>query len=171
MGATANGLYEKDIALAISQRLGSALEKMGYTVVYTRTDDSDVDLDPRVQIAEDAKANVFISIHLNSVESKSEDVNGIETYFAPGATSGEALARAVHEEVIAATNANDRGVRSARFYVVRNTSMPAILIETGFITSPEESGNLNTASYQQKIADAIARGVDAFLKGKRNLSK
>ena len=171
VGATANGLYEKDIALAISQRLGSALEKMGYTVVYTRTDDSDVDLDPRVQIAEDAKANVFISIHLNSVESKSEDVNGIETYFAPGATSGEALARAVHEEVIAATNANDRGVRSARFYVVRNTSMPAILIETGFITSPEESGNLNTASYQQKIADAIARGVDAFLKGKRNLSK
>lgn len=171
VGATANGLYEKDIALAISQRLGSALEKMGYTVVYTRTDDSEIDLEPRVQIAEDAKANVFVSIHLNSVESRSEDVNGIETYFAPGATSGEALARSVHEEVIAVTNAVDRGVRSARFYVIRKTSMPAILLETGFITSPEESSNLNTPSYQQKMADAIARGIDAFLKGKGNQGK
>ncbi len=171
VGATANGLYEKDIALAISQRLGNALEKMGYTVVYTRTDDSEIDLEPRVQIAEDAKANVFVSIHLNSVESRSEDVNGIETYFAPGATNGEALARAVHGEVIAVTNAVDRGVRSARFYVIRNTSMPAILLETGFITSPEESSNLNTPSYQQKMADAIARGVDAFLKGKVNQRK
>ncbi|MEI6429325.1 MAG: N-acetylmuramoyl-L-alanine amidase, partial [Pseudanabaena sp. ELA607] len=101
----------------------------------------------------------------------SEDVNGIETYFAPGATSGEALARSVHEEVIAVTNAVDRGVRSARFYVIRKTSMPAILLETGFITSPEESSNLNTPSYQQKMADAIARGIDAFLKGKGNQGK
>ena len=171
VGATANGLYEKDIALAISQRLGNALEKMGYTVVYTRTDDSEIDLEPRVQIAEDSKANVFVSIHLNSLESRSETVNGVETYFAPGSTSGEALARAVHEEIIGATNANDRGVRSARFYVIRKTSMPAILIETGFITSPEESSNLNTPNYQQKMADAIARGVDAFLKGKVNQRK
>jgi N-acetylmuramoyl-L-alanine amidase len=171
VGATANGLYEKDIALAISQRLGNALEKMGYTVVYTRTDDSEIDLEPRVQIAEDSKANVFVSIHLNSLESRSETVNGVETYFAPGSTSGEALARAVHEEIIGATNANDRGVRSARFYVIRKTSMPAILVETGFITSPEESSNLNTPSYQQKMADAIARGVDAFLKGKVNQRK
>jgi N-acetylmuramoyl-L-alanine amidase len=167
VGATRNGAYEKDIVLAISKQLGRILQQMGYSVVYTRTEDIDIDLEPRVQIAENAKADVFVSVHVNSLDASSSQVSGVETYYAPGASLGKNLADLVHEQVIANTGANDRGVRSARFYVIRNTSMPAVLVETGYITNPSEASRLLSGSYQERLAEAIARGVDGFLKSYR----
>lgn len=167
VGATRNGIYEKDIVLLISKQLGRILQQMGYAVVYTRTEDIDLDLEPRVQIAEKSRASVFVSVHVNSLDANASQVSGLETYHAPGASLGKNLAELVHEQILASTGANDRGVRSARFYVIRNTSMPAILVETGYITNPSEASRLVNPSYQERIAEAIARGVDQFLKSYR----
>jgi len=167
VGATRNGIYEKDIALAISKQLGRILQQMGYAVIYTRTEDIDLDLEPRVQIAESARASAFVSMHVNSLDANASQVNGVETYHAPSASLGKNLAELVHQQIIASTGANDRGVRSARFHVIIKTSMPAILVETGFITNPSEASRLVSSSYQERMAEAIAKGVDQFLKSYR----
>lgn len=167
VGATRNGIYEKDIALAISKQLGRILQQMGYAVAYTRTEDIDLDLEPRVQIAESARASAFVSVHINSLDANASQVNGVETYHAPNASLGKNLAELVHQQIIASTGANDRGVRSARFHVIVKTSMPAILVETGFITNPAEASKLVNTAYQERMAEAIAKGVDQFLKSYR----
>ena len=164
VGATRNGIYEKDIVLAMSKRLGRILQQMGYSVMYTRTEDIELDLEPRVQIAENARARVFVSIHVNSLDAKASQVSGVETYHAPNASLGKSLAQLVHQQIVASTGANDRGVRSARFHVILRTSMPAILVETGFITNPSEASRLVNSSYQERMADAIAKGIDQFLR-------
>jgi len=167
VGATRNGIYEKDIVLTMSKQLGRILQQMGYSVVYTRTEDIELDLEPRVDIAENAKANAFVSVHVNSLGANASTVTGVETYYAPGASLGKSLAEFVHEEILTTTGANDRGVRSARFHVILKTSMPAVLVETGFITNPSEAAKLLDSSYQLRMAEAIARGVDRFLKSYR----
>ncbi len=162
-GAVGNGIQEKDVVMAISQAVGRELQLLGYVVYYTRTQDVEIDLEPRVALAERIKANAFVSIHANSLASRASQVSGIETFFAPGSRLGRELAEYVHNQAIAATGAKDRGVKSARFYVVHKTSMPSILIETGFVTNPQEAANLNNPAYQQKLGEAIARGVHQFL--------
>jgi len=164
VGAIGNGIYEKNIVLAISLKLGQALQQMGYVVVYTRTDDIEVELAPRVTLASQVKADVFVSIHANSLENRASQVSGIETYYAPGSASGGQLATAVHNQIIGGTGAIDRGVRTARFHVVVKTSMPSILVETGFVTNPRESADLNNSAYQERMGAAIARGVDQFVR-------
>jgi N-acetylmuramoyl-L-alanine amidase len=139
---------------------------MGYTVVYSRTDNTEVELQPRVDQAERVNADIFVSVHANSLEARLSNVSGIETYYAPGASVSGRLASFVHNQIINTTGARDRGVRTARFHVIRRTSMPSILVETGFVTNPQESANLNDPSYQERMAQAIARGVDQFMKSR-----
>ncbi len=167
VGATRNGIYEKDIVLAMSKHLGRILQQMGYSVMYTRTEDIDLDLEPRVQMADKARASAFVSVHVNSLDANASQVNGVETYHAPSSSLGENLAELVHQQIIASTGANDRGVRSARFHVIVKTSMPAILVETGFITNPSEAAKLVNSAYQERMAAAIARGIDQFLRSYR----
>jgi N-acetylmuramoyl-L-alanine amidase len=164
VGATRNGIYEKDIALSISKYLGGTLQQMGYAVIYTRTNDIDLDLEPRVQIAERAGANAFVSVHVNSLDVNASSISGVETYHSRGSTVGNELANAVHAQILSATGANDRSVRGAGFYVIAKTSMPAILVETGYITNPSESANLTNPTYQKRMADAIAKGIDQFMR-------
>lgn len=162
-GAVANGIQEKDVVLPISFAAGRELQRLGYVVYYTRTQDVEIDLEPRVRLAEQVRANAFVSVHANSLASWSSHVNGIETFFAPGSRLGRELAELVQNEVISATGARDRGVKSARFYVIHRTTMPSILVETGFVTNPQEAANLANPAYQQKLGEAIARGVHQFL--------
>jgi N-acetylmuramoyl-L-alanine amidase len=166
VGAIGNGIYEANVVLAISLKLGRILQEMGYTVVYSRTDNTEVELQPRVDQAERVNADVFVSVHANSLEARLSNVSGIETYYAPGASVSGRLASFVHNQIISITGARDRGVRTARFHVIRRTSMPSILVETGFVTNPQESANLNDPSYQERMAQAIARGVDQFMKSR-----
>jgi N-acetylmuramoyl-L-alanine amidase len=167
VGATRNGVYEKDIVLTMSKQLGRILQQMGYSVMYTRTEDIDLDLEPRVQMAENARASAFVSVHVNSLDASASQINGVETYHAPGASLGKNLAELVHEQIIASTGATDRGVRSAKFHVIIKTSMPAILVETGFITNPSEASRLVNSAYQERMAAAIAKGIDQFLRSYR----
>ena len=160
-GAVGNGLQEKESNLFISRRLQSTLEQRGYRVALTRNRDAEVDLQPRVDIAERANATIFVSIHANAISLSRPEVNGLETYYF---SSGRNLARAIHSSVLRSTDLRDRGVRQARFYVLRNTSMPAVLVETGFITGREDSNRFRSNAAREQIADAIAQGIIDYLR-------
>lgn len=155
------GLREKDIVLSITLQVARLLEQQGVQVVLTRTDDREIDLEPRVQIAERARANIFVSIHANAISMDRPDVNGIETYYASEA--GARLGRVIHDSMVRNTGLNDRGLRSARFYVIRNTSMPAVLLETGFVTGAQDAAFLRSAQGQQRMAFAIAQGILQYI--------
>ncbi|MDV3349404.1 N-acetylmuramoyl-L-alanine amidase [Leptothoe sp. LEGE 181152] len=151
------GLQEKQVIFPISQQVAAILREQGVDVVMTRNSDIELDLDPRVQIAERADADLFVSIHANAINLSRPDVNGLETYYYSGA--GARFARTVHDVVLRMMGMSDRRVRQARFYVLRRTSMPAILIEVGFVTGAEDIHNLRDPEWRSEMANAIARGI------------
>ncbi|MGP1383272.1 MAG: N-acetylmuramoyl-L-alanine amidase [Thainema sp.] len=154
------GLQEKDVIFPIAREVAALLEQQGVQVIMTRTDDREIDLEPRVQIAERANASLFVSIHANAISLSRPDVNGLETYYY---SSGQRLAQVIHNAILQNVAIQDRGVRQARFYVLRNTSMPAILIETGFVTGAEDSRRLADPTQQRVMAAAITQGILQYI--------
>ena len=152
-----NGLQENQVVNDITPQVAEILRAQGVNVVLTRDRDMEVDLAPRVQIAERANATIFVSIHANAISMSRPDVNGLETFYSSAA--GQRLANTVHSTVLSEMGIRDRRVRSARFYVIRQTSMPAILIETGVVTGAEDAPNLADPAWRARMASAIARGI------------
>lgn len=157
------GTKEKDVTLSVALKLGKLLSDNGVNVAYTRKDDkrlmdiSGKDLEARTKFANDNKADYFISIHANSGISTAK---GIEIYCYSNASSSVSMAKKIQASLIKATSANDRGVKyDSSLYVLKHTSMPAMLIECGFLSNAEEEANLKTDSYQCKLAQAIADAV------------
>ena len=177
------GLLEKNITLMLGHKLALLLRKCGYRVFMTRIGDSNLTLQQRVLMCEKLKPDLYISIHCNAV--KNRRTMGIETYAATPqgaastsdskpvltASAGNSfnrnnyrLAYEVHKNLLAFTRAPDRGVRHARFFVIRNAVCPAILIETGFVTHPKEGPLLNNTAYQEKLVNGIVSGIMAYAK-------
>lgn len=155
------GLLEKDVVLPIGRRVAAILEQNGVQAVLTRDADFFVELQGRVDIAERANASLFVSIHANSVENR-PDVNGLEVYYYE---SGYALAESVRTSILQNIGTlKDRGTRKARFYVLRKSSMPSILVEAGYMSGREDNPRLGSPEYQNRMADAIARGILQYLK-------
>jgi N-acetylmuramoyl-L-alanine amidase len=159
-GATGpSGAREADVTLTISRLVHDDLTAQGIPSVMTRTDDSTVPLEERPDLAVRNGGMVFISIHANG--SRSIGSAGTETYYkTPGS---QALARVMQSEVTQALGEPDRGIHTADFYVLVNTPMPAVLVETAFITNPAEEAMLRDPAVQQRIADAIARAISKYL--------
>lgn len=155
------GTKEKDITLKIAITVAALLQQAGIMTKLTRTSDVFVDLDDRAKIANAFGANLFVSIHCNSATDRS--ANGIETYCYKFGGDGEKLAKAVQKELIAATGLRDRSVKAANFAVLRETAMPAILVELCFISNPAEEALLNNPSFQAKCARAIVDGILKYL--------
>jgi N-acetylmuramoyl-L-alanine amidase len=155
----AGGLREADVTLAIGRLTRDALQRQGVHVILTRTDDSSVALEDRPDFAQRAGATVFVSIHANA--SGNRNAQGTTTYFY--SPQSQALAAAIQQEVVAALGEPDRGVQTARFYVIVNATMPAVLIEIAFISNAKEEAMLRDPAVQQRIAAAIARGIEAYL--------
>lgn len=155
------GLREADVILPIALQVARQLEQQGIQVVLTRRDDYFVDLAPRVQIAKRANADLFISIHANAMSGSRPDVNGIEVYHFG---RGEDLARTIHASILQSVNIGDRGVRRARFFVLRNNPMPAVLVEVGFVTGAEDARKLSDPGFRSQMADAIARGILLYIR-------
>lgn len=152
------GLQEKIAALDICLKLGIALEKRGANVYYSRTGDAYPTLTNRAAEANKYNVTAFISIHLNSAENKT--ARGIETLCYSNAGKAFELAEAVQAEMVAATGFNNRGVKlRPDLTVLKNTKMPAVLCEVGFISNDAEGKLLFQADFQEKIADAICEGV------------
>ncbi|MEH2233713.1 MAG: N-acetylmuramoyl-L-alanine amidase [Nostoc sp.] len=154
------GLLEKDVILPIGKRVGAILEQNGVQAVLTRDADFFVELQGRVDIAKRVNATLFVSIHANSVDNR-PDVNGLEVYYYD---SGYGLAEVVRKTILQDIGTiKDRGTRKARFYVLRKSSMPSILVETGYMTGYEDNPRLGTREYQNRMAEAIARGILKYL--------
>jgi N-acetylmuramoyl-L-alanine amidase len=155
-----HGLQEKDVILRIGKKVASLLELNGIKVIMTRDADYFVDLAPRVVMAEHVHADLFVSIHANSIDNN-PSANGLETYHYD---RGYRLAQVVHKSILQGIPAlKDRGVKRARFYVLRKNSMPAILIETGFVTGSEDNPRLANPEYDNRMAEAIVRGILQYL--------
>jgi N-acetylmuramoyl-L-alanine amidase len=153
------GLQEKDVVFPISQQVATLLEQQGIQAILTRRSDRTIDLAPRVAIAEQANANLFVSIHANSAGASA---NGVETYYY-GSSEGQQLAQSIQSNIIRSTGMIDRGVKTARFYVLTQTSMPAALVEVGFVTGRDDARRLSNASSRNQIAGAITRGILQYI--------
>ena len=155
------GLREIDIIFPISLQVASLLEAQGVQVILTRRDDRTLDLQPRVDIAEQANANLFVSIHANAISLSRPDVNGIESYYFSDA--GRRLAAVIHSSMLSATGMRNRGLKRSRFYVLKNTSMPATLLEVGFVTGVEDAPRLADPQWRTTMAGAIAQGILQYI--------
>lgn len=155
------GIQEKWIVLDIAQEVAKLLEQRGMQAVLARASDWEPSLEGRVAQSEGVKASAFVSIHANSISLSRPDINGLETYYY---SSGYRLAQTIHRSILRQVNVRDRGVRQARFYVLRKTSMPAVLIETGFVTGAEDAPRLASNAYRSKMAQAIADGIIEYFR-------
>jgi N-acetylmuramoyl-L-alanine amidase len=204
------GTREKDVALAIARTLAVKLKALGFGVVLTRQDDRYLTLDERTRIANDARADLFVSIHCNAARRRK--LSGIETWTLNVASNRYAARLAAFENADAdrsasdlrliladlATRANaddsrdiaqsvqsalvramrssgekvtDHGIKHALFYVLLGARMPAILVETGFISNPAEEARLRSRDRQRAAAEAIAAGVREFADGRRRIAR
>ena len=157
-------ILEKDLALSITLKTKEILENNGCSVMLTRSDDTFKTLQERPEMANNANAAVFVSIHINSVDNV-PTANGTEVYYAEtnngnayGATSSN-LAENILERMIANMNSTNREVKTAQHAVTRLSKMPAALAEVGFITNDEELRNMASSDYQYKTAQGIAEGI------------
>lgn len=164
-----NQVYEKTVALAVSQKIKSLLENAGAKVVMTRNDNRDVyapnasatdELNARVAVSNNANADIFLSIHANSFNDRS--VGGTGTYYYPKTRYDELFAQNIQKALIEVANLNDRGVRTANFVVVKRSSMPAALVELAFISNYTEEKMLSTPEIQQQMAQGIVQGIENF---------
>lgn len=159
-GACNGAHHEAVYALDIANRLGAALERQGVSIRYTRADDTHVSIGARYKAANAWSADAFVSVHLNSAQPAA---SGVETLVYRETGRAAHLAALVQEQVVDATRAKNRGVKARPdLGVLRGTDMPAILVETGFISNAGECEKLASAGYRQVVAEAIARGVCAW---------
>src|SRR5438132_1924445 len=154
-GIPGQRIPEKVMTLDVSQRLKPLLEKAGYRVIMTRDSDVFVPLPTRVAIANSYPNAVFICVHFNSATRSG--ANGIESYFY--STESAPLAASIQGAVLGGAPAEDRRVRRRGYYALRRTTIPAVLIECGFLTNPTEAQYAQSAAYRQKLAENIARGI------------
>lgn len=166
-GGSASGAYyektaEKDLNLAMTKKLKSILDALGYRTMMTRTGEEGVGLLERAQMANRAQADIFVSIHCNASEDY-PNAQGLHVYHYPGSKTGKALAQAIQTPACQFTGAIDRGIASENFAVVRETTMPAVLVETGFMTCHEELLRLKDDAYQTRMARGIAQGIIRYL--------
>src|SRR3990167_607765 len=174
-----NGIFEKDLTLAIGKRLEKLLRQQGYTVFMTRTNDSFVPLDIRTTSANNVLADLFLSLHINSAPRS--HVSGIETFcndgslYAPQVTmfehkdqQSEKFAQAIQQSVINTVrqqyNLNDRLCKKKVSQVLMGTQMPSALIELGFCSNQDEASKLNAAAYQDLLVQGLAKGIHQYLK-------
>ena len=165
VGATAHNLEEKALALRTAVLVKRYLSSMGYRVILTRSRDVFIPLKKRTAIANDTKSKLLVSLHYNAF--KSANVKGIEIYYYEKgskwrSSNSKKLAQNVLSRMVEHTGASSRGVKRGNFHIVREATMPAILIEGGFITHPEESERLHDQKYLNQIAQAIAEGIDKY---------
>lgn len=169
-GAVGRFSKEKDINLAISLFTKQELEKAGFIVVLTRDKDIYKDLNARCIIANENKVDAFVSIHTNA--STNQTTKGFEVFCYKIAnnnatTKAGRLASLISQSFVLNVRGitNNRGIKEAGFFVLRYTLMPAVLLECGFITNPDEERVLNQKETQIEIAKAISIGIQKYFKG------
>ena len=181
------GRQEKDYTLRLAFELRDQLKQAGFKVVLTRSSDKLIELSDRPELARRAGADLFVSLHFNSTEGGRAEARGSEVYcltpagaastnargegartaaFPGNRTNGRnlLLAYQIQKSLVRLLQSEDRGVRRARFEMLREATMPAVLIEAGFLSHPEEGKKIFTAEYRRQIARAITEGIQNYKK-------
>ncbi len=185
-GASSRFGYEKEFTLDLTKRVRKKLEKAGVKVVQTRLSDFFVELTSRAAMPNNYDDSIFVSLHFNSADWK-PSANGIEIFTIPargtpptgqskvmardvGKEDGHAiepasavLANAIFPAILAETRLYDRGVKRARFSVLRNADVPAVLIEGGFLTNPSEAARIASTTWRDELADGIVKGILGYI--------
>jgi N-acetylmuramoyl-L-alanine amidase len=179
-GAMAGNILEKNLTLDVAERVERLLAAQGVATLMTRVGDSYLALADRAALANRVDDAVFVSIHFN--DGSRAVASGVETYFASQQTIGrprlvswlpflqivssdrpnvesQSLAGFIQQELVARTQAINRGTKTEQFYVLANVRHPAVLVEGGFLTNKDDVGKLNDANYREEIASAISSGI------------
>ncbi len=182
-GAERYGVVEKKITQLLAAKTAAILRKKGYQVLITRRGDYQLPLPQRPAAANAARGTLFISFHINAAANRT--ITGAETFCltqqgeassnAAGSKGSEKrhtgnrfdssnilLAGAIHRQILKNTGMTDRGIKRARFAVLRDLNCPGVLLECGFVSNPAEARNINSAAFQNKIAEAVAAGIDSY---------
>ena len=154
---------EKTYTLKIAQSLAHQLESSGAQVVMTRSTDKDVGLKERVRIAENDHVDCFVSLHLNSSPTQNEG-SGITTYYYHRGPSKQLAKKVSHQ--FKNFPISNRGVEFGDFLVIRDTKLPSILCETGYVNTSKDFKLIRKSSFQKKAAHAIAKGINLYLANK-----
>jgi N-acetylmuramoyl-L-alanine amidase len=162
--------HEKSLNLTTAITLNDFMRKLGYETVLTRSKDEFIALQKRADFANDREADLFVSVHYNSAPAKQAE--GIEIFYYKSdenkarTSESKKLANAILDKVIKTTGAKSRGVKQENFAVIRETKMPAVLIEGGFLTNVDEMEKIKDPAYVKSLAWGIAQGIQAYLKDK-----
>ncbi len=157
------GIRETDVVLEVSKIVKKLLSEKGVRVRLTRKNEVDLDLPPRVSFANNMDADIFVSIHANASRGKRRDINGLETFYYRG-WKGKYLAKKIQKQILRVSPGSpDRGVKQGRFYVIKNTRMPAVLVEIGFLTGRLDARRLEKSTHRKRLAYAIAKGILEYL--------
>ena len=161
-----NGLImkENEFNRVVIKYLNELLIKRGFKTVLVAPTDEDTLLSQRVKIANDAKADIYISVHANASKDGWDSANGIETYCYKFGGEGEKLAKSVHAQLIKGSPQRDRGVKEGNFYVLKETKMPAILTENAFMNNKDEVKLLLSDEYRKECAKEIYQGICDYYK-------
>lgn len=172
-----SGSYEKDINLVIARKLKEKLDLNGYKVILTRDSDEYVDNMLRAKVANKKRARVFISIHANAMENNNS-TNGVQVLYYPnrestiGDLNNNDFARIIMDSLLNGTSAVDKGIVEREELIVLNqTKMPAVIVETGFLSNQKEEKLLLTDEYQNKIVDSIVKGLEIYFNLNSKINK
>ena len=178
-------ILEKTVSLDVSKRLGEILRAQGFEVSFTRTEDVYLTLAERAEFSRAAQADLFISVHFNAAGKST--VTGVETYamtpqfqrstssaksdasdrvFEPGNAYdawNSILGFSMHRALLQKLKPSDRGLKQARFAVLRLAECPSVLVEVGYLSNPEEARKIATESYRAQIAEGLANGITAYV--------
>lgn len=164
------GVLEKDVNLAVSKRLCQYLSQAGAIVIMTREDDNSysrrkkADLDARISLAEKHNADIFISIQGNAI--KSSQWTGAQTFYHPRSEEGKRLAVSIQNEMVRLLKNTKREAKShTEAYILKKLTMPAVVVEVGFMSNPREEKMLTDPQYQGKVAWAIYAGIVKYYSG------
>jgi N-acetylmuramoyl-L-alanine amidase len=167
LGARMFSVDEKSLALSTALLTKKHLQEKGYRVILTRSRDVFISLEKRAAIANETKGILFVSIHFNAANNPI--AKGVEVFYNLSqdkirAGNSKKLAAKVLENIVKKTSSENRGVKEGKFFVIRETKMPSILVEAGFMTHPDELHLLKDVNYRDKIAKGIAEGVDLYFR-------
>ncbi len=157
-GTVEQAATEKEINLAVVLKLKELLEEQGIRVVLTRDKDIFMKLEERVQIANGEKADLFISIHCNYYE-KDSSIYGLECYYCKSGEEGKHYAEKIMETIEESKNIVSRNVKPADYYILKNTTVPAVLVEIGYLSNYNERNQLMSEEYQEKLAGELVKGI------------
>lgn len=153
-------VYEKHLALDTAARLETELKKRGFRTVMTRRSDYFISLPERVRIGKKHSNSIFVSIHYNYTWK--QHVAGLETFYT--SAQSRPLAHYIQSGMLSKVRTTNRGAKFARYYVIRNATHPAVLVECGFVSNAKERARMKSAWWRQSIAEGIADGIERFRK-------